>query len=118
MYSHGKYLCDEDHDDDNSFSSQSGDYESSSEYQKLEESQNSPTQEVDIDNIINQSSSNLSNSLLHVLDGHDVAQISPQSSFEKSRKRQLDESSKDSDSSPDSIKKPLLDTAENDSTDF
>jgi hypothetical protein len=122
MYQNGKFLCEADEqDDDNSFASQSSDdYESSSEYQKLQESQDeTSTQEVDIDKIINQSTSNLSKSLLHVLDGNDCSQISPQGSFEKSRKRQLsDSSSKEVESSPDSIKKPLLDTAENDSTDF
>lgn len=122
MYQNGKFLCEAEQDDDNSFASQSSDdYESSSEYQKLQESQES-TQEVEIDKIINQSTSNLSKSLLHVLDGNDCSQISPQVSFEKKRKRELsDSSSKDdvaSESSPDSIKKPLLDTAENDSTDF
>jgi hypothetical protein len=122
MYQNGKFLCEADvQDDDNSFASQSSDdYESSSEYQKLQESQDeTSTHEVDIDKIINQSTSNLSKSLLHVLDGNDCSQISPQGSFEKSRKRQLsDSSSKEVESSPDSIKKPLLDTAENDSTDF
>lgn len=118
MYTQGKFICEPEEQDDYSFSSQSDDFESSTEYQKLEESQdekNASTQEVEIDKIVNQSSSNLSKSLLHVLDGNDVSQISP----EKSRKRQLDDStSKDEDSSPDSLKKPLLDTAENESTDF
>lgn len=122
MYQQGKFLCEpEEQDDDNSFASQSSDdYESSSEYQKLQESQeeeNFSTQETDIEKIINQSTSNLSKSLLHVLDGNDCSQISPQVSFDNSRKRQLDEEAS-SESSPDSIKKPLLDTAENDSTDF
>lgn len=128
MSSHGKYICEtEDNDDDSSFTSQSGDYESMSEYQKLQESQdeaNVLTQEVDLEQIINQSTSNLSKSLLHVLDGNDCSQISPQVSFENSRKRQLDNSTLDEEelqveSSPDSIKKPLLDiAAENDLTDF
>lgn len=126
MYQNGKFLCEpEEQDDDNSFASQSSDdYESSGEYQKLQESQdeeNVSTQEVDIDTIINQSTSNLSKSLLNALDGNDCSQLSPQVSFEKSRKRQLSDSSSKEDaleSSPDSIKKPLLDTAENDSTDF
>lgn len=126
MYQNGKFLCEpEEQDDDNSFASQSSDdYESSSEYHKLQESQdedNISTQEVDIDKVLNQSTSNLSRSLLNALDGNDCSQLSPQVSFEKTRKRQLSECSSKEDavvSSPDSIKKPLLDTAENDSTDF
>ncbi len=112
MFSHGKYLCETEDQNDDSFSSQSDDYESSNEYQKLEASQDLSSQENEIDKIINQSSE-LSHSLLHVLDGNE---ISPQSSFEKGRKRQLNESAVQNELN-ESAKKPLLDT-ENDSTDF
>jgi hypothetical protein len=88
----------------------------------LEESnddQNASTQEIE--NIMNKSSS-MSKSLLHVLDGNDLSQISPQTSFERSKKRQLelDETTKkdENDSSLESCKKPLLDSSENDLTDF
>jgi hypothetical protein len=123
MYSRGHQIYDNDQDD-YSFSSQSDDFESSNEYQKLEESHEevkdnkneSPntTQELDIDNIMNQSSS-LSKSLLHCLDGNEVSILSPQSSFERNRKRQLDNDSLREESSTESLKRPLID---NNSTDF
>lgn len=122
MYSRGgKYAYQG--QDDYSFSSQSDDYESSNEYQKFESSsdetdRNALTQEIDIEKVINQSSSSMSQSLLHVLDGNDVSQISPQTSFERTKKRHLNETIKDDSSSPESYKKPLLDSDENDSTDF
>jgi hypothetical protein len=100
----------QDHDDD-SFSSQSDDYNNSTDYQKLEDSENTLTQEINIEDVINQS--DLSKSLLHCLDGNELpVQDSP--SIEKSRKRQLDNSLKD-ESSNESLKKPLI---EDDSTDF
>lgn len=122
MYSRGKYAYHE--QDDYSFSSQSDDYESSSnEYQKFETSsdeteRNASTQEINIEQVIDQSSSTMSKSLLHVLDGNDVSQISPQTSFDRSKKRHLNETIKDDFSSPESFKKPLLESDENDSTDF
>ena len=122
MYSRGKYAYQE--QDDYSFSSQSDDYESSSnEYQKFETSsdeneKNASTQEIDIEKVIDQSSSTMSKSLLHVLDGNDLSQISPQTSFDRTKKRHLNETIKDDSSSPESYKKPLLESDENDSTDF
>jgi len=122
MYSRGHQIYDNDQDD-YSFSSQSDDFESSNEYQKLEESHEevkdnknesvNTTQEMDIDKIMNQSSS-LSKSLLHCLDGNEVSILSPQSSFERNRKRQLDNDSL-RESSTESLKRPLID---NNSTDF
>jgi hypothetical protein len=101
--------------DDYSFSSQSDDFDSSSEYQKLEESsheimETSLTQELDIEKVMNQS--NLSKSMLHCLDGNDTSLISPSSSFD-SRKRHLNDSP--TKSSPESFKRPLIDS---DPTDF
>lgn len=57
----------------------------------------------------------MSKSLLNVLDGN-----SPQASFERTKKRHLNETIKDDEnSSPESlVKKPLLESDENDSTDF
>jgi hypothetical protein len=94
--------------DDESFSSQPDDFESSNEqdsgeYQKLESSHSSSsldkTQEME--KIINQS--NMSESLLHCLDGNS-------DSPSVSRKRHHE-----SDSSNESIKRPLI---ENDFTDL
>jgi hypothetical protein len=121
MYSRGHQIYDNDQDD-YSFSSQSDDFESSNEYQKLEESHEevkdknestNTTQEIDIDKIMNQSSS-MSKSLLHCLDGNETSLLSPQSSFEKNRKRQLDNDSL-RESSTESLKRPLIDK---DLTDF
>jgi hypothetical protein len=91
--------------DDDSFSSQPDDFESSSEYQKLESSNSSTSLDKtqDIDKIINQST--MSESLLHCLDGNS-------DSPSVSRKRPLES---DSSSSSESLKRPLI---ENDFTDL
>lgn len=97
-------VCDPSQDpDDESFSSQPDDFESSNEYQKLETSSSASSQEIE--KIMNQS--NMSESLLYCLDGNNVSSQSPG----KKRKRQVDEE----DSSSESLKRPLL---ENDLTDL
>lgn len=109
--------------DDYSFSSQSDDFESSNEYQKLEESSEnieaSSTHEIDIERVMNQSSSEMSKSMLHCLDGNETSLLSPSSSFEKSRKRHFEEDDDErllkEESSSESLKRPLL---EKDLTDF
>lgn len=97
--------------DDESFSSQPDDFESSNEYQKLDTSSSASSQEMA--KIMNQS--NMSESLLYCLDGNDVttASSSQSPSPTKSRKRQLDDSKEDS--SLESQKRPLMD---NDFTDL
>lgn len=86
--------------DDESFSSQPDDFESSNEYQKLETSSSSSSQEME--KILNQS--NMSESLLYCLDGNvETTQQSPA----QNRKRQLDDSYKE-ESSSESLKRPLL----------
>jgi hypothetical protein len=91
LHSRGNHI-DENDQDDYSFSSQSDDFESSSEYQKLEESQEvnkiDSQPEIEIDQVMNQSS--MSKSLLHCLDGNDISLLSPHTSFERSRKRLLE----------------------------
>lgn len=123
MCSRGHKIYDNDQDD-YSFSSQSDDFDSSNEYQQLEESHElevkdkpesvNTSQEMDIDKIMNQSSS-MSKSLLHCLDGNEVSLLSPQTSFEKNRKRQLENDSLREESSSESLKRPLI---ESDSTDI
>lgn len=92
--------------DDESFSSQPDDFESSTEevneYQKLESSSSS-SEKHEMEMILNQSS-NLNESLLFCLDGNNV---SPTSNNSCNRKRLLDEESRQ-DSSNESIKRPLL----------
>lgn len=101
-------VCDpsQDDPDDESFSSQPDDFESSNEYEKLETSSSASSQEME--KIMNQS--NMSESLLYCLDGNTASTQSPV----KSRKRPLDDSIKD-ESSSESLKRPLLET---DSTDL
>jgi hypothetical protein len=122
MYSRGHQIY-ENNQDDLSFSSHSDDFdESSNEYQKLEESPednrneslNNTSQDVDIDKILNHESS-MSTSLLHCLDGNDLSINSPQTSFERTRKRQLEQDDLKEESSTESLKRPLI---ENDSTGF
>lgn len=105
IYSRQGMVCDPSQDDD-SFSSQPDDFESSNEYQKLESSNSSSSLDKtqEIEKIINQSC--MSESLLYCLDGNNV---SPSPS--KSRKRHLESS----DSSSESLKRPLI---ENDLTDL
>lgn len=88
--------------DDDSFSSQPDDFESSNEYQKLETSSSS-SQEME--KILNQS--RMSESLLYCLDGNNAP--SP-----KSRKRPMEDSCRE-ESSSESLKRPLL---EDDLTDL
>lgn len=94
--------------DDDSFSSQPDDFESSTEdvteYQKLESSSSSSDKNNELDQILNQSS-NMSESLLYCMDGNNVT---PTTDTSISRKRQLDEESRQ-DSSNESIKRPLID---------
>lgn len=85
--SRGNLVC-EPLQDDESFSSQPDDFESSNEYQKLDSSSASS---AEIEKLINQSS-NMSESLLYCLDGNDVTISSPSPSPEKGRKRQLSHS--------------------------
>ncbi|CRK97579.1 CLUMA_CG010965, isoform A [Clunio marinus] len=107
--SRGNIPCEPIQDDD-SFSSQPDDFESSNEYQKLESSTSSTSNvTVDIDQVLNKSQ--LSESLLYCLDGNTEKTLSPN----KTRKRQLDESLEES-SSTESLKRPLLDN--NDFTDI
>lgn len=97
-------VCDPSQNDE-SFSSQPDDFESSNEYQKLESSNSSSSLDKtqDIEKIMN--NSRMSESLLFCLDGNNV---SPSPS--KSRKRHLE-----SDSSSESLKRPLI---EDDLTDL
>lgn len=95
--------------DDDSFSSQPDDFESSNEYQKLESSSSSSNKTGEMDKIFNQT--NMSESLLYCLDGN-VLGTSP--SPAKSRKRPLEDSFKD-ESASESQKRPLI---ENDLTDL
>lgn len=93
-------VCDPSQDpDDESFSSQPDDFESSNEYQKLETSSSASSQEIE--KIINQS--NMSDSLLYCLNGNNV---SSSQSPGKKRKREVDEE----ESSSESLKRPLLET--------
>lgn len=99
-------VCDPAPDDD-SFSSQPDDFESSNEYQKLSNSSSASSQEME--KILGQT--NMSESLLYCMDGNNVtAEMSSSSSPSpaKSRKRLLDDDSKE-DSSIESLKRPLLD---------
>lgn len=108
FYSRGNLLCEQATQDDDSFSSQPNDFESSNEYQKLE---NSTSTSQEIEKIINQSS--MSDSLLFCLNGNNAnssASLSPP----KSRKRQFEETL-DEESSTESIKRPLI---ENELTDL
>lgn len=103
-------LCEPSQDDD-SFSSQPDDFESSNEYQKLESSSSSSSE---IDKFLN--NSNMSKSLLFCLDGNSVEVLD---SPTKTRKRQLDEDSPKEESSSESFKRPLLEVdAECDLTDL
>ena len=104
--------------DDDSFSSQPDDFESSNEYQKLDSSSSASSHEMD--KIMGQSG--MSESLLYCLDGNNVtteeataddSSSSPSTPI-KSRKRQLENSLKE-DSSLESMKRPLI---ENDFTDL
>lgn len=101
--------------DDESFSSQPDDFESSTEevteYQKLESSSSS-SEKHEMDVILNQSS-NINESLLFCLDGNNVSP--PVNSC--NRKRVLDEESRQ-DSSNESIKRPLLEVEPADSEDY
>jgi hypothetical protein len=96
-------LCDLDHDDD-SFSSQPDDFESSNDYQKLNSSSSVSSHE-EMEKILNQS--RMSESLLYCLDGNNVAEESAVSPS-KTRKRQLESPLKD-ESSSESLKRPLID---------
>lgn len=89
--------------DDESFSSQPDDFESSNEYQKLDTSSSASSQEME--KIINQT--NMSESLLFCLDGNMDTSSSSMPSPAKSRKRQLDDSLKE-ESSTESLKRPLI----------
>lgn len=88
--------------DDESFSSQPDDFESSNEYQKLDTSSSASSQEME--KIINQT--NMSESLLFCLDGN-MDTSSSSTSPAKSRKRQLDDSIKE-EPSTESLKRPLI----------
>jgi hypothetical protein len=97
-------LCDPDHDDD-SFSSQPDDFESSNEYQKLDTSSSLSSQE-EMEKILNQS--RMSESLLYCLDGNNVADESASiPSPNKTRKRQMESPLKE-ESSSESLKRPLI----------
>ena len=102
IYSRGNLLINPNQDDE-SFSSQPDDFESSNEYQKLETSSSSSSQNKtqEIDKILNQSS--MSESLLYCLDGNGV---SPSPS--KSRKRQHDSDDSLKEDSSESLKRPLI----------
>lgn len=93
-------VCDPSQDDE-SFSSQPDDFESSGEYQKLESSNSSSSLDKtqEIDKIIRQSN-NLSESLLYCLDGNS-------DSPSRGRKRHLES---DSSSSMESLKRPLIES--------
>lgn len=99
FHTRGNMPCDPVQDDD-SFSSQPDDFESSNEYQKLETSSSASSQEMD--KIMSQS--NMSESLLYCLDGNNV---SPAASPAKSRKRPLNDSCKE-ESPSESLKRPLI----------
>lgn len=103
FYTRGNLVCEPAQDDD-SFSSQPDDFESSNEYQKLDTSSSASSHEIE--NIINQSS-NMSESLLFCLDGNNVTSTSTPSPA-KSRKRQHDDT--DGDSSSETLKRPLIDS--------
>lgn len=110
FHARGNLVCDPNQDDE-SFSSQPDDFESSNEYQKLDTSSSASSQEMA--KIMNQS--NMSESLLYCLDGNDVtADVTATSSSQspspmKSRKRHHDDSMKD-ESSLEMLKRPLIES--------
>lgn len=94
--------------DDESFSSQPDDFESSNEYQKLDTSSSASSEEME--KIINQSS--MSESLLYCLDGNNLTATSSSLSPSpvKSRKRQLDDSATEEISSESLKRRQLVET--------
>lgn len=114
LNSRGNVIYDQPQDDE-SFSSQPDDFESSSEnvtenvteYQKLESSSSSSEEKAaEIDEILNQSS-NMSESLLYCLDGNSVSPLATATTTTVTRKRHLDDSH-ETESSNESIKRPLI----------
>lgn len=106
FHNRGNLVCDPNQDDE-SFSSQPDDFESSNEYQKLDTSSSTSSQEIA--KIMDQS--NMSESLLYCLDGNELTSTSSSHSPSpvKSRKRQHDDSMKD-DSSFEMLKRPLIES--------
>lgn len=93
--------------DDDSFSSQPDDFESSNEYQKLDTSSSASSE---MEKIINQSS-NMSESLLFCLDGNNVTVSSSSTSPSpaKSRKRPLNDSITE-EPNQESLKRQMMET--------
>jgi hypothetical protein len=114
LYNRGGHLGACDAPDDESFSSQPDDFESSNEYQKLETSSSISSQDKtqEMEKILNQSS--MSESLLYCLDGNPIT-ASPSST--KKRRRQMDDEDDllKENSSTESFKRALI---ESDSTEL
>lgn len=93
---------------DDSFASQPDDFESSNEYQKLDNSSSASSVGVEMEKIINKSS--MSESLLYCLDGNNMSLSSSSPSPHKSRKRQLEDGLETESSTESLLKRPLIET--------